>query len=167
MKTFISIATLVATLLTLSTAAPAPAPIDITPLTNITSPSSSSIPQLQTTTLGYDPTYDTATLSTLTIACSDGPNGLSTKGYKTLSQLPSFPNITASFNIAGWNSAKCGSCYVLKYKGKSVYVTGVDHAAEGFISSMGAMDALTGGQAEAMGRVDVQWGEVAGRFCGF
>lgn len=47
----------------------------------------------QSETLSYDNTYDNPNLSLSTVACSNGPNGLMTKGYSTLGQLPSFPNV--------------------------------------------------------------------------
>jgi hypothetical protein len=36
-----------------------------------------------TVTVSYDTTYDVASTSLDSVACSDGANGLETKGYKT------------------------------------------------------------------------------------
>ncbi|KAJ3040768.1 hypothetical protein HDV00_010525 [Rhizophlyctis rosea] len=135
-----------------------------TPPTVIQSTSNTSS---TTTTVGYDTTYDNPNLSTTSIACSDGKNGLSTKGYKTLGSIPKFPNVAAAFTIEGWNSPQCGKCYRLKYEGRTVYVTAVDVAKEGFVISMGVMDALTGGRAVEAGRVSVEWKQVGIYNCGF
>ena len=53
------------------------------------------------TTAAYDTHYDTGTLSTLSTACSDGENGLNTKGYPTLDSLPGFPRVGAIETITG------------------------------------------------------------------
>ncbi|KAA8911654.1 Cerato-platanin [Sphaerosporella brunnea] len=115
----------------------------------------------------YDTTYDTASQSTLTLACSDGTNGLYTKGYPTLGSLPNFPNVGASATVEGWNSAQCGACYKLYYKGKTIYVTAVDRASGGvgFVLSKAAMNALTGGQAQMLGTVTADYAVAAASFC--
>lgn len=122
-------------------------------------------------TVSYDPTYDTASLSTLNLACSDGQNGLATKGYSTLSSIPGYPYIAASSTIAGWNSSNCGKCYAMTYQTetttKTINVTAVDRATTGFVLSRAAMDALTGGQATSLGRVTVTWAEAPQSACGF
>lgn len=46
-------------------------------------------------TLRYDTTYDNAGQSLSTVTCSDGTNGLLTKGFTTFGSLPTFPNIGA------------------------------------------------------------------------
>lgn len=51
--------------------------------------------------LSYDPVYGNAGQSTLTLACSDGDNGLYTKGYKTLGDLPKFPMVAAVPDVQG------------------------------------------------------------------
>ncbi|KAI5856886.1 Cerato-platanin [Tricharina praecox] len=116
----------------------------------------------------YDTTYDTSSQSTLTLACSDGANGLYTKGYETLGELPSFPNVGAAAVITGWNSAQCGTCFKLYYQGKTVYITGVDVASggTGFVLSRAAMNTLTGGLATQVGTVTADYAQVASSFCG-
>ena len=101
----------------------------------------------------YDTKYGDPTWSTLATACSDGKNGLATKGYPTLGSLKNFPNVGASSTIAGYNSKRCGECYKLYYGGKEIYVTAVDHSATGFVLSLAAMDELTGGLAVELGAI--------------
>jgi len=120
------------------------------------------------TTVKYDTTYDSSAQSMLTVACSDGDNGLYTKGYLTFGALPSFPNIGAAAAITGWNSPQCGKCFKLYYKGKTVYITGVDSASgdAGFVLSRAAMDSLTGGLAVQLGSITASYAPVASSFCG-
>ncbi|KAH8155764.1 uncharacterized protein LAJ45_00774 [Morchella importuna] len=82
-------------------------------------------------TAAYDTTYDTSSLSTLVLACSDGVNGLYTKGYQTLGSVPNYPYVGAVETVAGWNSANCGKCYSVTYGSTTIKVTAVDHAASG------------------------------------
>src|SRR3954453_16733171 len=98
-------------------------------------------------TVSYDTGYDDAGRSLAVVACSDGSNGLLTKGYTTQGSLPSFPRLGGASTIAGWNSAACGSCYELSYQGRKVTILAIDHAAQGFNIATEAMDQLTGGQA--------------------
>jgi hypothetical protein len=118
------------------------------------------------TQVRYDTTYDTSSLSTLSLACSDGVNGLYTKGYQTLGALPNFPNVGAAATVAGWNSANCGACYKLYYNGNTVYVTAVDSSSgAGFVLSKAAMNSLTNNQAEMLGTVTASYAPVAASFC--
>jgi len=122
------------------------------------------------TTAGYDPNYDTSSLSTLSITCSDGTNGLNTKGYQTLGDLPGFPRVGAIETIAQWNSPNCGKCYKVTYTttGASINIIGVDRpVAGGIVMSLAALNELTGGQGTALGRVDVTYLETAGTDCGY
>ena len=122
----------------------------------------------------YDPTYDNPNFSTLSVACSDGPNGLYTKGYHTLGSVPGFPNLGGSGTVAQWNSPNCGACYQLTYTPpppaapKVLNIVAVDVAAPGtFVLSQAALDTLTGGQAVNLGSVNVSWTPVAASACGF
>ena len=60
------------------------------------------------TRVSWDPTYDNGSQSLDTVACSDGPNGLEPK-YGVFSDLPTFPNITGAYVVAGWGSLNCGT----------------------------------------------------------
>ncbi|EAU80636.2 snodprot1 [Coprinopsis cinerea okayama7 len=91
------------------------------------------------TTIRYDGAYCNAGASLHTTACSTGSNGLITKGYSTFGSLPTFPRIAGSILVEGWNSTNCGGCYELYYEptngagGRSIYVTAVNSAPEGFV----------------------------------
>lgn len=117
-------------------------------------------------TVSYDTGYDDGSRSLADVSCSDGTNGLLTKGFTTQSSLPTFPRIGGASTIAGWNDANCGTCYTLTYNGVSINVLAIDHAAEGFNIAQEAMDTLTGGQAVQLGRVDAAWVEVDKSVCG-
>lgn len=118
-------------------------------------------------TAAYDTNYDTAGLSTLSTSCSDGINGLSTKGYPTLGSLPRFPRVGASAEVAGWNSPSCGKCFAVTWQSKTINVIAVDHAGEGWVLSRAALDELTGGLAVMVGRFPVTWTPTAQSDCGF
>ncbi|KAG2151636.1 Cerato-platanin [Suillus bovinus] len=119
-----------------------------------------------TETLSYDSTYDNATLSLSSVACSDGANGLESKGYTTLGSLPTFPNVGGAYTVTGWNSAACGTCYNVTYGDKSVAVLVVDVSKAGFTVSEAAMNTLTGNLATELGRVDVTAAQVDTSVCG-
>ncbi|KAI9573949.1 immunomodulatory protein [Boletus coccyginus] len=120
----------------------------------------------QTESLSYDTTYDNASLSLTSVACSDGANGLMTKGYTTLGSLPTFPNIGGVYTVTGWDSAACGTCYEVTYGDMTIAVLAVDVALDGFNLSEEAMNTLTGGLAVELGRVDVTATEVDASVCG-
>ncbi|KAI9662526.1 MAG: hypothetical protein M1821_008693 [Bathelium mastoideum] len=106
-------------------------------------------------TVSYDTGYDDGSRSLDAVSCSDGANGLITRyGYQTQSAVPSFPYVGGWQNIAGWNSASCGQCLSVAYNGKTIYVTAIDHVAEGVNLSEEAMNDLTNGNAVQFGRVD-------------
>ena len=62
--------------------------------------------------------------------------------------------------------ASCGTCYSLTYNGTTINILAIDHADEGFNIAQEALDELTGGNAVALGRVDVEAAEVDGSACG-
>jgi hypothetical protein len=123
--------------------------------------------------LSYDTYYDTGSNSLNTVACSDGSNGLEPRGYITFNSIPNFPYIGGAPQVTGWNSAYCGSCWEITYTSPSVtatkYVTAIDvgdEARDGFNLSLEAMNGLTGGQAESLGRVTVTAAQVDESNCG-
>ncbi|KAI0657231.1 immunomodulatory protein [Cubamyces menziesii] len=124
------------------------------------------VPSALGVTVSYDQTYDSSSGSLATVACSDGSNGLLTKGYSTFGSLPHFPNIGGAAAIAGWNSDQCGTCWQLTYNGKSINVLAIDHAESGFNIALGAMNTLTNGQAVQLGRIDATVKQVAASQCG-
>ncbi|RAK96253.1 allergenic cerato-platanin Asp F13 [Aspergillus ibericus CBS 121593] len=115
--------------------------------------------------VSYDTAYDDASGSLSTTACSDGDNGLVTKGYPTFGSLPGFPYIGGSPTIPGWNSPNCGACYALTYEGTTVYITAVDAAPGGFNIGLTAMNKLTNGQAVADGRVTATYAPADASLC--
>ena len=118
--------------------------------------------------VSYDTTYDDSAFSLTGVACSDGVNGLITKGYTTLGSLPGFPSVGGAYVVGGYNSPNCGTCWQLYYAGtgKTINVLAVDVALDGFNISEEAMNTLTGGQAVQLGRVEVTATQVAASVCG-
>ncbi|KAH9948150.1 immunomodulatory protein [Amylocystis lapponica] len=120
----------------------------------------------QSVTVSYDQAYDVSSTSLGNVACSDGSNGLETKGFSTFGSLPDFPNIGGAYVITGWNSAYCGTCWELSYNGSTVTVMAMDVAKEGYNLSLEAMNTLTNGQAQSLGRVDATATQVDASQCG-
>ncbi|KEY72040.1 hypothetical protein S7711_00058 [Stachybotrys chartarum IBT 7711] len=117
--------------------------------------------------VSFDRGYDNAGRSLTSVACSDGPNGLMTRyGWTTQGAVPRFPNIGGANTVAGWNSPQCGACYRLSYQGRSVNVLAVDSSTSGFNIALAAMNTLTGGQAEQLGRVEATVTQIQPRDCG-
>ena len=114
----------------------------------------------------YDTTYDNSQGSLSTVSCSDGANGLLTKGYTTFGSLPSFPNIGAAQAVTGWNSPACGSCWQITYEGETINVIAVDHADDGFNLSLEAMNTLTNGNAVGLGVINAQATQIDPQSCG-
>ena len=117
-------------------------------------------------TVSYDTTYDNSGQSLATVSCSDGPNGLLTRGFSTFGSLPRFPNIGGAAAVGGWNSPSCGTCWRLTYQGRSINVLAIDHAGAGFNIALTAMNTLTNGQAVNLGRIDATATQVAASNCG-
>ncbi|KAJ6619685.1 cerato-platanin-related secreted protein [Mycena sp. CBHHK59/15] len=123
-------------------------------------------------TVAYDQTYDVASNSLNIVACSDGPNGLETRGFTTFGSLPKFPFVGAAGAVGGWNSVNCGTCWQLTYTNstggtKSIDMLAIDHAGAGtFNVALAAMNVLTNNQAVQLGRVNVQSKQVAASVCG-
>ncbi|KAH8991579.1 Cerato-platanin [Lactarius akahatsu] len=114
----------------------------------------------------YNTFYDNSQTSLNNVACSDGRNGLITKGFTTFGSLPSFPNIGAAKAIGAWNSPLCGSCWELTYGGNTIYVTAIDTVGDGFDLSLKAMNTLTNGKAQQLDVVNAQATQVDESYCG-
>ncbi|KAG2037829.1 Cerato-platanin-domain-containing protein [Suillus americanus] len=117
----------------------------------------------------YDNFYNTPATSLSEVACSDGANGLLTKGYTTFGSLPSFPNIGGIPGLT-WNSALCGTCWNLQYftstgTHESINITAVD-AADTFNLSLEAFDEFTDDTGVAAGKVYANSTQIAASFCG-
>ncbi|KAJ5081847.1 Cerato-platanin [Penicillium alfredii] len=124
----------------------------------------------QQVSVSYDTNYDIKGASIDTVACADGENGLKGRGYSTLGSLPKFPLIGGALTIPGTNSPNCGKCYQLHYASgtvdKTINVLAVDTAPGGFNIGLEAMNQLTDGSAEQLGRVDATYVEVEESLCG-
>lgn len=115
----------------------------------------------------FDNTYDNSAGSTLTVSCSNGPNGLAGR-FPTFGSFPTFPNIGGAAAIAGFGSSNCGSCWNLTDPdtGVSILLTAIDHAANGFNIAQEALDTLTNGNAVFDGSAPVNAVQVASSECG-
>jgi hypothetical protein len=118
--------------------------------------------------LSFDPVYDNASGSLTTVACSDGPNGLIPRGFNTFGQLPGFPNIGGAPAVTGHGSSACGSCWQVTYSGtgNTINILAIDTGAAGFNIALEAMNTLTNGQAENLGRIDVNAIQLDPTACG-
>ncbi|KAI2789249.1 Heat-stable 19 kDa antigen [Penicillium oxalicum] len=115
--------------------------------------------------VSYDPVYDNAGSSLNIAACGS----VLSRKYPTFGNLPGFPHIGGALTIAGTGSPNCGKCYELHFTGngvdKSITVLAIDTAPAGFNIGLQAMNDLTDGQAEQLGRVQVTWTEVNAAQC--
>lgn len=119
----------------------------------------------------YDQVYDNRQGSLSTVACSNGPNGLLTRGYKTFGDLPPFPHIGGAAAVTGWNSESCGTCWELTFtdennQKRQIHVLAVDYAANGFNIGLTAMNELTNGHGVEYGVVEVDAKPATGAACG-
>ena len=114
--------------------------------------------------------YDNYYTSLNDVACSNGNNGLVTRGFTDFGSLPTFPNIGGVFAVGAWNSPDCGSCWELLYPvtGVTIYVTAIDTVYSGFDLSDQAVNTLTYGQAESpdFNFIDVEYSQVPAYMCG-
>jgi hypothetical protein len=112
--------------------------------------------------------YDNGQQSLNNVACSNGDNGLVTRGYTTFDSLPTFPYVGAGYTIHNWNSPECGSCWQLTYPdtGVTIYATAIDTVYSGFDLSEAAVNALTSGNAEQFSYINVDSTEVDPSYCG-
>ncbi|ESK87457.1 epl1 protein [Moniliophthora roreri MCA 2997] len=72
--------------------------------------------------LKWDGVYEQYNQTVSSLACS---SVLTEKGYKVLGDIPNFYN----FGGAPEGKTQCGSCWKLRYKGNSAFVTVVDRVA--------------------------------------
>ena len=125
----------------------------------------------ESASVSFDNVYDNSGGSMKTVSCSSGPNGLASR-FPTFGDLPSFPNIGGGQVVSGFGSPECGSCWMLFFEGNTINgescfycgstmisysisfpVTVIDHASNGFNIAETAMNTLTNGQAESLGRI--------------
>ncbi|KAF2423505.1 Cerato-platanin [Tothia fuscella] len=115
----------------------------------------------------YDDGYDLPSRSLVEVACSDGSNGMIRRGWHFQSEIPSYPYIGGSSDIASWNSPNCGQCLAVTFERKSIYILAID-VSTGSVVNMAkkAMDDITGGRAIEVGTVDADVVAVDNKFCG-
>ena len=114
----------------------------------------------------FNTIYDNPSASLNTVACSDGANGLITKGFSTFNSILAFPGVGGVFAVKNWNSTACGSCWQLTFQGNSIFVAAIDTISDGFDISLKAMNSLTNGQAQQLGSIDAQVVQVDRKNCG-
>ncbi|RPD55660.1 Cerato-platanin [Lentinus tigrinus ALCF2SS1-7] len=120
-------------------------------------------------TVSYDNVYDNPNTPFSAVSCSDGSRGFITKGYNSLGSLHLRVGVYVGGAgvIGGWNSPQCGTCWKLSYGNSgSIYVVGIDHTGDGWNIPQSGMDALTGGQASQLGRVEAVATIVDNSWCG-
>lgn len=106
--------------------------------------------------VGYNEAFDDSSYPISQTSCSDGSNGLAGKGYDSVGSIAIYPNVASVYTIAGWNSPNCGKCYQLDYNDHSLFVLAIDHAGSGAYLSKAALNSVTNGDAERLGRVDME-----------
>ena len=121
-------------------------------------------------TASSDTAYDDPQKPLSMVSCSDGQNGLLTRGFTTLGSLPKYPYVGGAPAVTGWNSSGCGTCWTVTYtndKGveKSVNLLAID-VDSNYNMPTSAMNELTDGQAISLGRVPVTAVEVPSSVCG-
>ncbi|PIL26671.1 hypothetical protein GSI_11247 [Ganoderma sinense ZZ0214-1] len=120
--------------------------------------------------VSYDPVYDNGATPLSKVACSGGSNGLMAKGYTDFASIPTFPYIGSADIVEGYNSTRCGECWELKYEAPTVkdviYLIVVDAAEKGWTISTPAMNDLTYGEGEELGRVNAVARLMPQSYCG-
>lgn len=143
---------------------------------------------LPTAHVTADGSYDDPNTSLDIVACSNGPNGLLTKGtylplhndahltlstscpslctgYFRLGDLPTFPNI-GGYQNATWGSPLCGTCWRLNFNQNSLDVLVVDYTVSGFNLAWPAFESLTSSTGGLLPEVEVTYQQVPLDFCG-
>ncbi|KAJ3549951.1 hypothetical protein NMY22_g686 [Coprinellus aureogranulatus] len=150
-------------------------PPSTAPTSTVTATPTSAPGPVVSTTVSYDAVYDNKAGSLATVACSDGKNGLLTKGFTTFGSLPKHPFIGGAFAVKEWNSTSCGTCWELAYTATGagnttsttkINVLAIDVAVNSFNVALGALNQLTGGRGVELGRVPVVATQVDASVCG-
>ena len=113
----------------------------------------------------WDATYDNPNGNTNSVACSNGPHGLSGT-YPLFEDFPDFPYLGGAFNTK-WGSPNCGKCWKLTdtQTGRWIYLTAIDAAGTGFNIGKHAFIELNGGTLGS-GTLEAEAVPVPGHFCG-
>ncbi|EXM14987.1 Cerato-platanin [Fusarium oxysporum f. sp. vasinfectum] len=113
------------------------------------------LPSASAVSLTYSKLYDDNSTPVSQLACYK--NGLIMDGqpeWQTIGDIPH--SITGLEQVDGPDSPLCGSCWVLTYGETSRPVLILDSAKEGFISTLDALNWLTGNKGEELGKVEVK-----------
>lgn len=98
----------------------------------------------------------------------DGNNGVENGKYFTVGALGA-PSVGGSFNIAGYNSVNCGTCFTISYQGNSVNMLAIDVGPQppnpGFNIDSNAFATLVGSLDP--GVVDVTYVQVDPAVCNY
>ncbi|KAF8894768.1 Cerato-platanin-domain-containing protein [Infundibulicybe gibba] len=79
----------------------------------------SLLPLIAADSVSFDPVYDNANQSLATVSCSNGANGLLTRGFTTFGSLPNLAHIGGATAVEGFNSVNCGTCWQLTFTNSS------------------------------------------------
>ena len=114
--------------------------------------------------------YDTSELNIMKVACGGGSHGFENRGFSTIGSLPGYPNVGGVPAITGWNSPNCGTCWNVTHTDdegimRTISLLGID-ASVNYTTTTAAMNNLTNGQADFLGRVDVTVVQVPSSVCG-
>ncbi|KAK1993054.1 hypothetical protein LX36DRAFT_752618 [Colletotrichum falcatum] len=105
----------------------------------------------------YDTKYDERKRPLSEVACWN-PNipGLFPGFDEWLVQGDVPPRIVAIPSIAGWEHPDCMTCWMVTWEpaGTTRVLLAIDGSKEGFVTSLEAMDSLTGGQARDFNRLE-------------
>lgn len=74
--------------------------------------------------------------------------------------------ITYCLKIVADARSQCGQCYEVTYNGNTIHIIAIDHTLNGLNLSKAALNTLTGGRAEEVGRVDATVTRVDSGVCG-
>ncbi len=121
-------------------------------------------PLVATYHITWDGVYDNPNGNTDSVACSNGPHGLSSK-YPHFHNFPHFPYLGGAFDTK-WGSPNCGKCWELRYNKRHIYVAAIDYAGNGFNIGKKAFIALNGGSIGG-GTLEAEARPAHPKFCDF
>ncbi len=115
----------------------------------------------------YDTTYDEDSTPLSQLACNKEGSGIMPDYLEgdTIGRTP--PRIMGIDKIDGSESTLCGSCWMLVFEDEARAFLAVDSAPKpGIIISLEGMNALTGGRAKELGKIEVDATQVDLLNCG-
>ncbi|KAL5602179.1 hypothetical protein FOBRF1_009712 [Fusarium oxysporum] len=124
------------------------------------------LPSSSAVSLTYSKLYDNNSIPVSQLACYK--NGLIMDGqpeWQTIGDIPH--SITGLEQVDGPDSPLCVSRWILTYGETSRPVLILDSAKEGFVSTLDALNWLTGNKGEELGKVEVKTTKVDRTNCAF